>query len=468
MTDAPRTGLWDRIVARVLSWVPADDGARGPDHLETAADSLRALLDDPAVPPEVREALRADYEQVAAMLEKLERGDLHIAVFGRVSVGKSALLNALLGRDEFEVGVLHGTTQHGAIREWRSGPDARPEPPGTEVVAAPATVHLVDTPGINELDGEAREALAHEIASRADLVLFVVDGDMTAVEREALALVAREQRPIVLVLNKADRYTRAERELLLDQLRRHARGIVAPENVVAVQAAPAPRKVVRIDADGVERESRETQPRDLTALDERIVAIVAAEGRTLAALNAALFAGRLSDAVAARIAEARALLADKLIRSYCLAKGIAVAINPVPIADLLAAAALDMGLVTHLSRVYGLPLTRAEAGRLLATITGSLAALMGAIWGAHLLSSALKGVTAGLSTVVTAAGQGALAWYATLIVGRAAQEYLQHGKSWSEQGPKRAVETILASLDRDSVFREAREEILARLRRAPS
>lgn len=481
MSEPPRAGLWDRLVARVRSWVPADHGARGPDHLETAADSLRALLDDPGVPAEVREALRADYEQVAAMLEKLERGDLHLAVFGRVSVGKSALLNALLGREEFEVGVLHGTTQHGAIREWRSAKGSESFAAGTtakdsepfaadpeSAAATTATLHLVDTPGINELDGEAREALAHEIASRADLVLFVVDGDMTAVERDALALVAREQRPIVLVLNKADRYTREERELLLDQLRRHARGIVAPENVVAVQAAPAPRTVVRVGADGVERESRETQPRDLAALDERIVAIVAAEGRTLAALNAALFAGRLSDAVAARIAEARAMLAEKLIRSYCLAKGVAVAINPVPVADLLAAAALDMGLVTHLSRVYGLPLTRAEAGRLLVTITGSLAALMGAVWGAHLLSSALKGVTAGLSTVVTAAGQGALAWYATLIVGRAAQEYLRHGKSWSEQGPKRAVERILASLDRDSVFREAREEILARLRRAPS
>ncbi|HET9483217.1 MAG TPA: GTP-binding protein [Xanthomonadales bacterium] len=478
--------------------MPADDGARGGDHLETAADSLRALLDDASVPAAVREALRADYEQVAAMLEKLERGDLHIAVFGRVSVGKSALLNALLGRDEFEVGVLHGTTRHGAIRAWRRTPQSA-EAPGshlpegiTEVriapgetspsidpaAAAPAAqstqastepaVHLIDTPGINELDGEAREALAHEIASRADLVLFVVDGDMTASEREALALIAREQRPIVLVLNKADRYTEAERALLLDQLRVHARGIVARENVVAVSAAPPPRTVVRVDADGREREAREPQPRDLAALDERIVAIVAAEGRTLAALNAVLFAGRLSDSVAARIAEARAMLAEQLIRSYCLAKGLAVAINPIPVADLLAAAALDVGLVTHLSRVYGLPLTRVEAGRLLATITGSLAALMGAIWGAHLVSSALKGVTAGLSTLLTAAAQGALAWYATLIVGRAAQEYLRHGKSWSELGPKRAVEAILASLDRDSVLREAREEILARLRRAPS
>ncbi len=495
--------LWDRIVARVRALVPAARTTPRPDHLETAAESLRALLDDPAVPQAVREALAADYAQVAAMLEKLERGDLHIAVFGRVSVGKSALLNALLGRDEFEVNVLHGTTRQGAIRPMGSDPFlpkgvstvrfdpgkkgsdpalADPMPTAGSEPFLPQdlartdaasskkgsdpSLHLIDTPGINELDGEAREALAHEIASRADLVLFVVDGDMTATERGALALVAREERPIVLVLNKADRYTTEERTLLLARLAEHARGIVSAENVVAAAAAPAPRNVVRMDAEGRERETREPREPELDPLRERIVTIVAAEGRTLAALNAALFAGHLSDSVARRIAEARALVADKLIRSYCLAKGLAVALNPVPVADVLAAAALDLGLVTHLSRVYGLPLTRVEAGRLLATIMGSLAALMGAVWGAHLVSSALKGVTAGISTIVTAAAQGALAWYATLVVGRAAQAYLEHGKSWSDVGPKRVVESILDSLDRDSVLREARDEILARLRRS--
>jgi hypothetical protein len=67
--------------------------------------------------------------------------------------------------------------------------------------------------------------------------------------------------------------------------------------------------------------------------------------------------------------------------------------------------------------------------------------------------------------VVTAGAQGALAWYATELVGRAAEKYLVAGKSWGELGPKRVVTDIVASLDRDSILREAREEILRRLRR---
>ena len=105
-----------------------------------------------------------------------------------------------------------------------------------------------------------------------------------------------------------------------------------------------------------------------------------------------------------------------------------------------------------------------DLSNFVATIAAQLAALMGAIWGVHLAASALKVASAGLSTALTAAAQGALAWYATVLVGRAAEKYLAQGKSWGQRGPKQVVREIVDSLDRDSVLREARDEILARLR----
>ena len=237
------------------------------------------------------------------------------------------------------------------------------------------------------------------------------------------------------------------------------------EDVVAIAAQPAPLKRLRVDADGAEHAELVEQVPELDALRARLTAVVEREGRTLAALNASLFAGRVADQVGVRIADARRELADTVIRQYCIAKALAVALNPIPVADLLAAGALDAALVMHLGRVYGLPLTKTEAGTLIAVITAQLAALMGAIWGVHLVASALKGLSAGVSTVVTAGAQGALAWYATELVGRAAENYLVAGKSWGELGPKRVVTEIVESLDRDSILREAREEILKRLRK---
>lgn len=441
---------WRRLRERFTGAAPpaTSDGAA---HSVQAAQSVRALLDDAHIPPAIRSNLSADFARLESMLGKLERGELHIAVFGRVSVGKSALANALLGEDVFSVGVLHGTTRDSAQRAWRD--------------VAGSGVHLIDTPGIDELDGEAREKLAFEVASVSDLVVFVVDGDMTQRELDALALLARTERPLLLALNKADRYGEDERERLIERLREHARGLVRADDVVAVSARPAPQKRIRVEADGHERIELVESPADIAALRDRLSLVIEREGKTLAALNASLFAGRVSDQVAQRIADARRELATKVIRQYCIAKGVAVALNPIPVADLLAAAALDAALVMHLGRVYGLPLTKSEAGALIAVISAQLAALMGAIWGVHLVASALKGVSAGLSTVVTAGAQGALAWYATELVGRAAEKYLVAGKSWGDKGPKRVVTEIVEGLDRDSILREARDEILARLRR---
>ena len=143
---------------------------------------------------------------------------------------------------------------------------------------------------------------------------------------------------------------------------------------------------------------------------------------------------------------------------------VALARRKMKLTDLAAAAGFDVALVTHLGHVYGLPFTKAEAGELVLKIAAQIALLMGAIWGVNVLASALKGISVGLSTALTAGAQGALAYFSTYITGRAAQAYLANGKSWGERGPKRVVEDILGSLDRDSILRDARAEILARLR----
>jgi GTPase len=434
---------------------PVDDAPaeRGGDaHRLRAVDSLRALLDDPSIPPELRAQLGAEYAEIEDMLAKLEQGRIHIAVFGRVSVGKSALLNALLGRDAFDVGVLHGTTRERHAQHWDEAGDDR--------------VQLIDTPGIDELDGEQREVLAQRVASRSDLVLFVIDGDFTATELDALRLLVAQQRPLLVVLNKVDRYSAQQRDELRASVAAKLVGLLPADHLIEVSALPAPQKLLQVQPDGSEIEIERPRQADVEALRQRVRSILQTEGDTLSALNAARAAGELSDQLGARVAELRRELAARITRSYCLAKGVAVGLNPIPAADLLAAAGLDVALVMHLSRIYGLPLSRSEAGQLLGTILAQLIALMGAIWGVHLVASALKLGSAGLSTALTAGAQGALAWYATLLVARAAERYLAAGKSWGSLGPKRVVREIVNSLDRDSVLREARAEIIARLRRS--
>lgn len=408
------------------------------------------MLNDQRVPEEVRASLNEDYRQVQDMLDKLEHGHIHIAVFGRVSVGKSALVNALLGEQRFSTSPLHGETRSIQSGQWHEFHDGN--------------VYLIDTPGINEVDGEAREQLAKDVAGRADLVLFVVDGDLTQVELEALQALAEMRRPLLLVLNKADRYNRQERDSLLDALKTHSAQLVPPENIVSTAAKPAAQWVIRVDDDGRETEQQRQVPADVRQLKARLWQVLEQEGKTLAALNASLFAGELSDQVADRVLTARRTLGERVIRTWCIAKGIAVALNPVPVADLVAAAVVDVSMVIHLSRSYGLPLTRSEAGELVKTIGAQMLLLMGTVWAVNLVSSALKLGTGGLSAIVTGGAQGAVAYYSTYVVGRAAERYLANGKSWGDAGPKLAVREILDSLDRESILDQAKADIRARLK----
>jgi hypothetical protein len=422
----------------------------GETHLQLATESLRQLLEDARIPDSIRTSLSDDYAQVRGMLDKLEHGHLHVAVFGRVSVGKSSLLNALLGKTAFSVSVLHGETRSVNMQQWEEYADGG--------------IFLIDTPGINEIDGEAREKMAHEVASRTDLLLFVIDSDLTDVEFQALKTVAASHRPLLLVVNKADRYTEDEQRQLRSVLRTRTQGLIAPENIVFTTAQASRQTVIFVDEKGQEREGIRERPLNVTALKSRLWDIVEAEGKTLAALNASLFAGNLSNEVGQRILAIKRELGEKTIRLYCLGKGIAVALNPIPVADLIAAAVIDAGMIIHLSRLYGLPISRGEAGDLVRTILAQMLLLMGTVWAVHLISSALKLGTGGLSTIITGATQGAVAWYSTLVVGRVAEQWLANGKSWGDAGPKLTVQQILDTLDRDSVLAEAREEIVTYLR----
>jgi hypothetical protein len=140
-----------------------------------------------------------------------------------------------------------------------------------------------------------------------------------------------------------------------------------------------------------------------------------------------------------------------------------VAVNPIPAADLLAAAGTDVAMVVHLGNVYGFQLSRREASKLLLTISAQMLVLMSAYWGVNMMSAALKSISAGMSTVLTAGTQGALAWYATYVTGNAAETWFAKGKSWGSTGPKETIKEILDGLDRDSILMSARSDIMSKL-----
>jgi small GTP-binding protein len=421
---------------------------------EAAMGSIRQAIEHfRGCTPEERASLQRDLDQLHSMADKLAAGKIEIVVFGEISTGKSALINALVGEAVAEVNVRGGWTKDVWNLGWSGAGYVVPGLANSEVV-------LVDTPGLNEVDGAQRAAMAHEAASRADLVLFVVDSDMNEVEYSALVELAASHKPIVLVLNKTDLYTPTELDELLSVFRGpRLAGMVDPENVVTAKADPRQVEYYVESADGRTRQEWRKPAPDVAALRERILEVLAAEGNVLIALNAAMYAADKSDRMGALRVRMRNEKATTTIWSFAVMKALGVALNPYPVADVLGGTVCDATMVVTLGRIYGISITTANARDLVTSIFQAAGLVMSVEWLVHAAAATFKGLTFGLGTVATALPQGAAAGWGSYIVGESARYYFEHGASWGAQGPKRVITQILENTDKRSVLQRLKSEI---------
>jgi tRNA modification GTPase len=142
--------------------------------------------------------IRAAQADIDALLATAQRGrilreGLRVAIVGRPNVGKSSLLNRLLGAERAIVTPIAGTTR-----------DVLEE--SANIRGVP--VILVDTAGIRATDDLVERIgveRAEAAAASADVVLFVAEAScgITSEDRELLARIPPET-PRVCALNKSD------------------------------------------------------------------------------------------------------------------------------------------------------------------------------------------------------------------------------------------------------------------------
>jgi uncharacterized protein (DUF697 family) len=169
-----------------------------------------------------------------------------------------------------------------------------------------------------------------------------------------------------------------------------------------------------------------------------------------------------------RIATARLTMRDEratsIIWSYAAMKSVAVALTPVPAADVLGGSAVDVTMVVTLAHVYGIPLTWVNARKLIESIGKAAGWIMVTEAATHVAASIFNGLTLGAGKVLTALPQGAAAGYGSFIVGQSAKYYFEHGASWGDEAPKTIVTRILQATDKQSVLESLQAEIRRKIR----
>ena len=442
-----------------------------------AQKSLRQAIANIDLTQEEQVGLESEIDRLTEMLDKLEQSVVQIAAFGMVGRGKSSVLNALVGREIFSTGALHGVTRTVDTVEWQLSPeplaDSQDNLQRLTIGTVGGQVQLIDTPGIDEVNGEAREMLACNLAKRVDLILFVVSGDITQVEYQALAKLRQAGKPMLLVFNKIDQYPDADRLAIYNKIKEErVKELISPTEIVMVAASPIEVRGVK-DRDGKLKVRRVRGNSQVEPLKLRILELLDQEGKSLVALNSMLFADEVNEQLLQRKLKIRDRAANDLIQKGTMVKAMTVALNPVTAIDLFTGALIDVAIIIALSRLYGIAMTQKSAVELLKNIALSMGGISASELLVSLGLSSLKGIL-GLSIPVTgglslpsylsvAIAQGGVAGVSSYVIGQVTKSYLANGASWGPEGTKTVVTNILDSLDERSILNRIKSELRAKL-----
>jgi GTPase Era involved in 16S rRNA processing len=285
--------------------------------------------------------------ELAELTRRRSEGIVYLALYGEISSGKSSLIGALLPSASVETGVVGGTTT--SIQQYRWRRDS-----GDQVV-------LIDVPGLNQV-GRDYNQLAAEEAQRAHVVIFVLDGDMTRDQHAALEPLLALNKPVILALNKLDRYPEADQSRLRTQL--EGKFSDNPRvSVVSIATRPVQRLMV-VDAEGREHETVRTASPQIDDLRNRVQEILDNNLELLEELRDTAVFELASQKLERAKAEHRITESRELVNKYTRRAVVGGMAAVGPGTDIIIQGYLGTRLVKSLCELYEAPVREIEIEKL--------------------------------------------------------------------------------------------------------
>ncbi|MGK2927642.1 MAG: GTPase [Lysobacterales bacterium] len=327
------------LLTLVLFWSWFRPSRRKQRDTEPRTLTTEALQDELVESAARGVDVSAALEEIREQRRRRGSGEIHIAVYGEVSSGKSSLVNALLPEARVETDPRAGTTTTIRHYEWLA-------PSGDRITIA-------DLPGFNLEDDTA----SVEETRRAHLVIFLCDADLTSSQVRQLKYLQERDKPLVLALNKADRYSADELTQLLAEIQRKTG--LGRKDVVAVSTGGR-EEVVRLLGEGMEqRDARERRP-EIAALRDAVQRHLDRNRELMESLRETAVLTLASEKLEAAQHQHRRQRADELVNTYARRAVIGALAAVAPGSDLVIQGVLATRLVRELSSLYDVPVKEIE------------------------------------------------------------------------------------------------------------
>ncbi|ALF53760.1 hypothetical protein ACX27_14360 [Nostoc piscinale CENA21] len=375
---------------------------------ESAIAEAEAVINQLAQEAENHTSLNTLREKLTYLSLELDRQEIKVAVTGGKAVGKSSLIQ-----------VLNSSG-------WQ---EKQPK------------LHLQETaPLFQETTDKPDAAILAEVA-KSDVVLFLINGDLTETEHQTLQKFKAANQSTILVFNKQDQYLADERASLLLALQQRI-----PGNVVATAVSPVPIKVRKHEADGSVQEWMEQPAPDITQLTQQLNAVSAQQGQKLVWTTTMRKAVALKAEAKNWLNQIRCDRATPIIEQYQWIAAATAFANPVPALDILATAAINAQMVVDLGNIYQQKLSLEQAK----TVAGTMGSLMLKLGLVEISTKAVSTVLKSNAITFVAGGlvQGVSAAYLTRIAGLSLVAYFEQQEIALNSGNALNLDTLRQTLQK--------------------
>jgi len=289
--------------------------------------------------------------EIREQRRRKDSGEIHIAVFGEVSSGKSSLVKALVPDATIDRDPRAGTTE--TIKQYRW------------TAASGDQVIISDLPGFNFADDLA----AREETRRAHLVIFLCDQDLSSSQARQLATLIEFGKPVVLALNKSDRYSEEELEAL--RLRLQERSGLGPENIVTISAGGRQEVIRMLGEDMEQRELRE-RPAQIESLVLAVQRLLDQDRELMESLRDTSILLLANEKLDLARLQHRQQKADELVNTYSRRAVVGALAAIAPGSDLVIQGVLATQLMRELSALYEVPVKEMQIESFLKLAGGKL------------------------------------------------------------------------------------------------